>query len=40
MSCVQLDGNHTHSRQKGESAGYQGRKKTVTTNSFLCDNIG
>ena len=41
MSFVQLDGSHTHCRQKGESAGYQARKKFVTTNSiFLCDNKG
>ena len=41
MSCVQLDGSHTHCRQKGESIGYQARKKSVTTNSiFLCDNKG
>ena len=41
MSCVQLDDSHTCYRQKGESAGYQARKKAVTTNSiFLCDNKG
>ena len=41
MSCVQLDGSHTRCRQKGESTGYQARKKSVTTNSiFLCDNKG
>jgi len=41
MSCVQLDGSHTRCRQKGESTGYQARKKAVTTNSiFLCDNKG
>ena len=39
MFCVQLEGSHTCCRQKGESAGYQARKKAVTTNSiFLCDN--
>ena len=39
MSCVQLDGSHTRCRQKGESTGYQARKKAGTTNSiFLCDN--
>ena len=27
MSCVQLDGSHTHCRPKEESAGYQARKK-------------
>ena len=36
MSCVQLDGSHTRCRQKGESAGYQARKKAVTTNSIFC----
>ena len=41
MSCVQLDDSHTRCRQKGESAGYQARKKAITTNSiFLCDNKG
>ena len=42
MSCVQLDGSHTRCRQKGASAGYQARKKAVTTNSifFVCDNKG
>ena len=41
MSCVQLDGSHTRCRQKGESTGYQARKKAITTNSiFLCDNKG
>jgi len=41
MSCVQLDGSHTRCRQKGESTGYQARKKSVITNSiFLCDNKG
>ena len=41
MSCVQLDGSHIRCRQKGASAGYQARKKAVTTNSiFLCDNKG
>ena len=38
---LQLDGSHTRCRQKGESTGYQARKKSVTTNSiFLCDNKG
>ena len=36
MSCVQLDGSHTRCRKKGESAGYQARKKAVTTNSIVC----
>ena len=41
MIWLQLDGSHTRCRQKGESTGYQARKKSVTTNSiFLCDNRG
>ena len=36
MSCVQLDGSHTRYRQKRASAGYQARKKAVTTNSIFC----
>ena len=41
MSCVQLDGTHTRCRQKGQSVGYQPRKKAFTTNSiFLGDNLG
>ena len=41
MSSVQLDGSHTRSRMGGEAVGYQGRKKSKTTNSvFLCDNQG
>lgn len=41
MSCVQLDGSHTRCRQKGQSTGYQQRKKAFTTNSiFLGDNLG
>ena len=41
MIWLQLDGSHTRCRQKGASAGYQARKKAVTTNSiFLCDNKG
>ena len=41
ISCIQLDSSHTRCRQKGASAGYQARKKVVTTNSiFLCDNKG
>jgi transposase len=27
ISCVQLDGIHTHCRQKEESAGYQARER-------------
>ena len=41
MIWLQLDGSHTRCRQKGASAGYQARKKAITTNSiFLCDNKG
>ena len=41
MSCVQLDGSHTRCRLAGEAVGYQGRKKSKTTNIiFLCDNQG
>lgn len=41
LSSVQLDGSHTKSRMGGESVGYQGRKKSKTTNTiFLCDNQG
>ena len=41
MIWLQLDGSHTRCRQKGESTGYQARKKAATTNSiFLWDNKG
>lgn len=41
MSSVQLDGSHTRVRLGGESIGYQGRKKSKTSNIiFLCDNQG
>lgn len=41
MSSVQLDGSHTRSRMGGEAVGYQGRKKSKTSNIvFLCDNQG
>ncbi|QQM28627.1 transposase [Elizabethkingia sp. M8] len=41
LSCVQLDGSHTRSRNGGESVGYQGRKSSKTSNCiFLCDNQG
>lgn len=41
MSCVQLDGSHTRCRLAGEAVGYQGSKKSKTTNIiFLCDNQG
>lgn len=41
MSNVQLDGSHTPAKRGGEAVGYQGRKKTKTTNSlFLTDKNG
>ncbi|WP_228453956.1 hypothetical protein [Chryseobacterium fistulae] len=39
LSCVQLDGSYIRSKTDGESAGYQGRKSSKTSNCiFLCDN--
>lgn len=41
LSSIQLDGSHTISKRGGEKVGYQGRKKSKTTNSlFLSDNNG
>lgn len=41
MSCINLDGSHTRARCGGEAMGYQGRKKSKTTNMlFLIDNQG
>lgn len=38
MSSVDLDGSHTRSTKGGESVGYQGRKKSSTTNAlYLTD---
>lgn len=38
MSSVQLDGSHTIAKRGGESVGYQGRKRSKTTNQvFLTD---
>ena len=35
MSFVQLEGSHTHCRQKGKTDGYQTRKKAGTTNTIF-----
>jgi transposase len=35
MSSVQLDGTHTPVKRGGESVGYQGRKKSKTTNLLI-----
>lgn len=41
MSSVQLDGSHTPAKRGGEAVGYQGRKKSKTTNAlFLTDKNG
>ena len=41
LSCIQLDGSHTPCKRGGESVGYQGRKKSKTTNSlYISDNQG
>ena len=41
MSSVQLDGSHTIVKNGGQSVGYQGRKKSKTTNMlFLTDKQG
>ena len=41
LSRIQLDGSHTMAKRGGEEVGYQGRKKSKTTNSlFLSDNNG
>lgn len=41
MSSVQLDGTHTPAKRGGEGVGYQGRKKSKTTNMLiLTDNQG
>jgi len=41
MSSIDLDGSHTHATKGGESTGYQGRKKSNTTNSlYLTDRKG
>lgn len=41
LSCVQLDGSHTPTKNGGEAVGYQPRKAANTTNAlFLADNSG
>lgn len=41
MSSVELDGSHTPSKRGGQEVGYQGRKKSKTTNMlFLTDRQG
>ena len=41
MSSVQLDGSHTPAKRGGQAVGYQGRKKSKTTNAlFLTDKQG
>ncbi|MFK8007460.1 MAG: IS5 family transposase [Saprospiraceae bacterium] len=41
MSSVQLDGSHTPVKRGGQAVGYQGRKKSKTTNIiFLTDKKG
>lgn len=41
MSSIQLDGSHTPAKRGGEQVGYQGRKKSKTTNMlFLTDKQG
>jgi transposase len=41
LSSMQLDGSQTPCKKQCENRGYQGRKKTTTTNAlFLSDNSG
>ena len=41
MSSVDLDGSHTRTTKGGEAVGYQGRKKSNTTNAlYLTDRKG
>lgn len=41
LSSVDLDGSHTRTTKGGESVGYQGRKKSNTTNAlYLTDRRG
>ena len=41
LSSMQLDGSQTPAKKQGEAIGYQGRKKSRTTNAlFLSDNHG
>lgn len=41
LSSMELDGSHTPTKRGGQAVGYQGRKKTKTTNAlFLTDKNG
>lgn len=41
LSVVQVDASHTRARSGGQATGYQGRKKSRTSNiHLLCDNSG
>lgn len=41
LSSIQLDGTHTPTKRGGEAVGYQGRKKSKTTNMLIItDNQG
>ncbi len=41
LSSIQIDGSHTIAKKGGEKVGYQGRKKSKTSNMiFLSDNSG
>ncbi len=41
LSSIQLDGSHTPTKRGGQQVGYQGRKKSKTTNAlFLTDKNG
>lgn len=41
MSSIQLDGTHTPTKRGGEAVGYQGRKKSKTSNMLIIsDNQG
>ncbi|MGH1339886.1 MAG: transposase family protein [Aureispira sp.] len=41
MSSIELDGSHTPTKRGGQQVGYQGRKKSNTTNAlFLTDKNG
>ena len=35
MSCIQLDGTHTPTKRGGGAVGYQGRKKSKTSNMLI-----
>lgn len=35
MSSIQLDGTHTPAKRGGEAVGYQGRKKSITSNMLI-----